>query len=354
GDKEVTMQYLVLKGGDRGAYKLLGDVMVMLESCLIGVVLLVKDCRMINLPGQMTYPIASLTLDSARSYVMQGAPFTKGTISSIPIGGNISPEGFLPSILLMVIMVTVVIVAVILVVVVVAIFGVVVIVSGVSFIIKLSFMIIGFLLIIVFYYLLHQPLGYGNGFLQSLRLRSSNISFNTSGWAYAFHQDKAASVRVPVENVTLFSSAQLLRENTDSVRSNQRIRSTAPSVPLKIQPINLEFKTSRDRYGDNRVTSVAADALSKNEQAKPLRVRALVMTIISNLPPQIHEARVESLKKENVKDENLHGMDKEFENCLDGTLCIRMRSWLPRVRDLGELVQHVSHKPNYFIHPGIG
>ncbi|GKD64308.1 hypothetical protein Tco_1306416 [Tanacetum coccineum] len=34
----------------------------------------------------------------------------------------------------------------------------------------------------------------------------------------------------------------------------------------------------------------------------------------------IHEARVEALKKENVKDENLHGMDKEFENRLDGTL----------------------------------
>ncbi|GKG16621.1 hypothetical protein Tco_0361578, partial [Tanacetum coccineum] len=29
GDKEVTMQYLVLKGGDRGAYKLLGDVVMM-------------------------------------------------------------------------------------------------------------------------------------------------------------------------------------------------------------------------------------------------------------------------------------------------------------------------------------
>ncbi|GJY59843.1 hypothetical protein Tco_0459735 [Tanacetum coccineum] len=52
-------------------------------------------------------------------------------------------------------------------------------------------------------------------------------------WAYAFHQDKASSVRVPVANVTLFSSTQLLRENTDSVRSNQRTRSTAPSVPLK-------------------------------------------------------------------------------------------------------------------------
>ncbi|GJT14473.1 hypothetical protein Tco_0861515 [Tanacetum coccineum] len=48
--------------------------------------------------------------------------------------------------------------------------------------------------------------------------------------------------------------------------------------------------------------SVAADALSRNERAKPLRVRALVMTINSNLLPQIHEARVEALKKENVKD----------------------------------------------------
>ncbi|GJT80488.1 hypothetical protein Tco_1054830 [Tanacetum coccineum] len=132
-------------------------------------------------PGQMTYPVASLTLDGARSYVMQGVPFIKRSISSIPIGGNISPEGFLPSILLMVFMVTVVIVAFILVVVVVVIFGVVVVVGGVSSIIKLSFMINGFLRIIVFYYLLHQPLGYDNGLLKSLRLRSSNISFNTSG-----------------------------------------------------------------------------------------------------------------------------------------------------------------------------
>ncbi|GKA27362.1 hypothetical protein Tco_0713530 [Tanacetum coccineum] len=41
-------------------------------------------------------------------------------------------------------------------------------------------------------------------------------SFLVFGWAYAFHQDKASSVKVPVANVTLFSSAHLLRENTDS------------------------------------------------------------------------------------------------------------------------------------------
>ncbi|GJY66390.1 homeodomain-like protein [Tanacetum coccineum] len=81
-------------------------------------------------PGQMTYLVASLTPDSARSYVMYGASFTQRTVSSIPIVGSISPEGFLPPILLLVvIIVTVVIVAVILVVVV-AIVGVVIVVVG--------------------------------------------------------------------------------------------------------------------------------------------------------------------------------------------------------------------------------
>ncbi|GKC11458.1 hypothetical protein Tco_1008240 [Tanacetum coccineum] len=54
-------------------------------------------------PGQMTYPVASSTLDSARSDMIRGTPFTQGTVSSIPIGGSISPEVFLPSILLVVV-----------------------------------------------------------------------------------------------------------------------------------------------------------------------------------------------------------------------------------------------------------
>nr|GEY12269.1 hypothetical protein [Tanacetum cinerariifolium] len=102
----------------------------------------------------MTYPAASLTLDNAMSYVMQGAPFTQGMISSIPIGGNISLEGLLLILLVVVvvIIVTVFIVAVILVIVIVAIVGVVIVVTiigvvvviGVFAIIKLSFVIIGF------------------------------------------------------------------------------------------------------------------------------------------------------------------------------------------------------------------
>ncbi|GJT36643.1 hypothetical protein Tco_0927062 [Tanacetum coccineum] len=71
------------------------------------------------------------------------------------------------------------------------------------------------------------------------------------------------------------------------------------------------------------------------------------MTINSNLLPQNHEAQVGALKEENIKDENLHGMDKEFETRLDGTLCIRIKSWLPRFRDLKELIMHESYKSNY-------
>ncbi|GKA04011.1 hypothetical protein Tco_0676792, partial [Tanacetum coccineum] len=102
---------------------------------------------------------------------------TKG-MRSIISTVSISLEGFLPSILLLV--VTVVIVTVILVVVVVAIVAVVIVVMiirvvvvvGVSAIIKLWFVIISFLRIFMFYYLLHQPLSYGNGFLVSDPLAS--------------------------------------------------------------------------------------------------------------------------------------------------------------------------------------
>ncbi|GJZ36311.1 putative reverse transcriptase domain-containing protein [Tanacetum coccineum] len=140
-------------------------------------------------------------------------------------------------------------------------------------------------------------------------------------------------------------------------RNHKRLQHILNQKELNMRPRRLLRLLSdfdcKIRYHPGKA-SVTADTLSKNERAEPLRVRTLVMTINSNLLPQIHKTRVKALNKENVKDENLHGMDKEFKNCLDGTLCIRRRSWLPRVRDLGELIKHESHKPNYFIHPGIG
>ncbi|GKD77466.1 putative reverse transcriptase domain-containing protein, partial [Tanacetum coccineum] len=98
--------------------------------------------------------------------------------------------------------------------------------------------------------------------------------------------------------------------------------------------------------------NVIADALSRKERIKPLRVRSLVMTIHPKLPSQILKAQTEALKEENLKAENLRGMDKAFEIRPDGTRCIKNRSWLPLFGNLRDLIMHESHKSKYSIHPG--
>ncbi|GJS14424.1 putative reverse transcriptase domain-containing protein [Tanacetum coccineum] len=101
-----------------------------------------------------------------------------------------------------------------------------------------------------------------------------------------------------------------------------------------------------------RKANVVADALSRKERIKPLRVRALVMTLHPKLPSQILEAQTEAIKEENIKAENLRGMDKAFEVRPDGTRCIKNRSWLPLFGNLRDLIMHESHKSKYSIHPG--
>nr|GEX65195.1 putative reverse transcriptase domain, ribonuclease H-like domain, aspartic peptidase domain protein [Tanacetum cinerariifolium] len=75
--------------------------------------------------------------------------------------------------------------------------------------------------------------------------------------------------------------------------------------------------------------NVVADALSQKKEIKPLRVRSLIMTIHSKLSSQILEDQNEEFKEENVKAENLRGMEKSFEIHPDGTCRIKNRSWLP-------------------------
>nr|GEW50820.1 putative reverse transcriptase domain-containing protein [Tanacetum cinerariifolium] len=69
--------------------------------------------------------------------------------------------------------------------------------------------------------------------------------------------------------------------------------------------------------------NVVADALSWKERIKPLRVPALVMMIVLNLPSQILNAQAETVN----------------------------RSLLPRFGDLKYLIMNESHKSKYSIHP---
>ncbi|GJV57247.1 putative reverse transcriptase domain-containing protein [Tanacetum coccineum] len=51
--------------------------------------------------------------------------------------------------------------------------------------------------------------------------------------------------------------------------------------------------------------NVVADALSRKERSKPLRIRALVMKMSLNLPKKILEAQTEALKPENLSAEDV-------------------------------------------------
>ncbi|GJS96641.1 putative reverse transcriptase domain-containing protein, partial [Tanacetum coccineum] len=110
--------------------------------------------------------------------------------------------------------------------------------------------------------------------------------------------------------------------------------------------------------------NVVADALSRKERNKPLRVRALVMTIGLDLPKQILNAQTEARKPENIKNEDVRGMlienskdpeklrTEKLEPRVDETLCLNGRSWFLCYGDLRTVIMHESHKSKYSIHPG--
>nr|GFC24157.1 reverse transcriptase domain-containing protein [Tanacetum cinerariifolium] len=93
------------------------------------------------------------------------------------------------------------------------------------------------------------------------------------------------------------------------------------------------------------------------ERSRPLRVRALVITMGLNLPKKTLEAQTEALKPEKLSAEDVRGMlrkdlsKEKLEPRADGTICLNKRSWVPCFGDLKTLIMHESHKSKYSIHP---
>ena len=98
--------------------------------------------------------------------------------------------------------------------------------------------------------------------------------------------------------------------------------------------------------------NVVADALSRKEHKKPRRVKALTMTIHSNLNTRIREAQLDALKEENIREEALRGIDKHFELKDDRTRHFMNRIWVPKFGNNRSLVMDEAHRSRYSVHPG--
>ncbi|GJS69866.1 hypothetical protein Tco_0702707 [Tanacetum coccineum] len=205
----------------------------------------------------MAYFVTILTPDSARSCVMHCTLPTQGTRSIISTV-SISPEGFLPSILLLVVII-VAMVAVILVVVVGAVVGVVIVVA-----------IIGVVVIVTIIKAFPPKFrGFEAVMFPSMLWGSppmkASISFSEFSTMFGHKMANSWNILIPGDPVGLFYSNRLgvcippgqgiigqctsskchfdflaagLRENTNSVRSNQQMRSFSWSrVPISIVSI---------------------------------------------------------------------------------------------------------------------
>nr|GEV54256.1 retrotransposon protein, putative, Ty3-gypsy subclass [Tanacetum cinerariifolium] len=99
-----------------------------------------------------------------------------------------------------------------------------------------------------------------------------------------------------------------------------------------------------------RKANVVDNGLSRKERIKPLRLRALFMTIGLNLPNQILIAYLEAKKEENFITKDIHGMINKLEPRADETLCLNNQSWIMCFGDLRALIMNESHKLKYSIH----
>ncbi|GJR72509.1 putative reverse transcriptase domain-containing protein [Tanacetum coccineum] len=138
------------------------------------------------------------------------------------------------------------------------------------------------------------------------------------------------------EKVMAYASRQLKTHEENYTTHDLELGAVVFALRLWRHYLWIELLSYYDceiRYHPGK-SNVVADALSRKERIKPLHVRALVMTVHTNLPKQVLNAQAEAMKEENVEAENLGGMiKKSFETRPDGTRCLDKRVCLLRTKN---------------------
>ncbi|KAI3808242.1 hypothetical protein L1987_24191 [Smallanthus sonchifolius] len=100
------------------------------------------------------------------------------------------------------------------------------------------------------------------------------------------------------------------------------------------------------------IANVVADALSRKENEKPKRVRALRLDLHINLITRIREYEKIALKEPNIEKEGLGGMIDQLVKDNDDILRMNQRIRVPIHGDFCEKILEEAHKSKYTMHPG--
>jgi hypothetical protein len=97
---------------------------------------------------------------------------------------------------------------------------------------------------------------------------------------------------------------------------------------------------------------VVADALSRKERAKSLRVRFMRLDARVDLMDRLKQAQTSALEEENAKNEEMLKTFQQFVKGKDGLLRMGTRIWVLMYGGLRELILEEAHNSKYLMHPG--
>ncbi|KAD3639980.1 hypothetical protein E3N88_29203 [Mikania micrantha] len=98
--------------------------------------------------------------------------------------------------------------------------------------------------------------------------------------------------------------------------------------------------------------NVVADALSRKEPVKPIRVRAMEINTQPNLKDLIRIAQQQVVIDNQLKAVLDCGVEDKLEPRSDGVLYFNGRMWIPKSEELRTLICDEAHKSRYSVHPG--